>query len=330
MIRTATLLLAFGAASAQAEPFVFQTNWVAQAEHGGYYQALVDGDYAACGLEVEIRPGGPQINGRAQMMAGRIDAFMGGNMLFAFHGLSEGIPFQAVAAHFQKDPQILMTHPGFARNFGDLRDLTLFIGDEGYLGYYQWLIAEYGFTPEQRRIYTYNSAPFLANLLSAQQGYVTSEPYMIETQAGFAPDVWLLADYGFDSYSTMVEVMTDTIETRPDAVQCFIDASALGWVKFLHGDNAAALAAIRADNPDMTPELLDYAVAKLKEYGVVDSGEARTLGVGAMTDARMRSFYDRMVRADVLPADLPIEDAYTLRFVNKGVGVALRAELTGQ
>jgi NitT/TauT family transport system substrate-binding protein len=263
------------------------------------------------------------------MLAGRIDAFMGGNMLQPFNALVEDIPVVAVFASFQKEPQVLLTHPGKAEEFTDLKDLELFIGDGGYQSYYQWMITEFGFTPEQRRVYTFNAAPFIADENTAMQGYLSSEPYSVERETGWAPDVWLIADYGFDTYSTLIEVTRDTLENRADEVECFVNGSALGWTNYLYGDNAAANELIKADNPEMTDDKIAYAIEKMKEYGIVDSGDTAELGIGAMTDARMQSFYQRIVVAGVLPADLPIEEAYSLQFVNKGVGLDVKARLTG-
>jgi len=317
-------------ASAQTTPWRFGSNWLPQTEHGGYYQAMADGTYAACGLDVSITPGGPQVNGRALMLAGKLDAYMGGNMLFAFNGIVQDIPFRVVAATFQKEPQVIMTHPGVAKAFTDLKDLTLLIGDNGYQTYYQWMISGFGFTPEQRRPYTFNSAPFLADKNTGQQGYVTSEPFAIEKEAGFKPDLWLLADYGFDTYSTTIEVTQNTLETRREDVQCFVDGSALGWYTFLYGDNTLGVKAIQEANPDMTDDRIAYAIETMKEFGIVDSGEALEVGIGAMTDARMRSFYDKMVAAGVIEGGLDISQSYTLDFVNKGVGLELKKKLLGE
>lgn len=310
-------------------PFRYATNWVAQAEHGGFYQSIADGTYAACGLDVSITPGGPQVNGRALMLAGRVDGYMGGNMLQPFNALREDIPVVVVAASFQKEPQVIMTHPGVAEKFEDLKDLTLLIGDAGYQSYYQWMKAAYGFTDAQRRPYTFNSAPFLADERSGQQGYVTSEPYSIETEAGFAPDVWLLADFGFDSYSTTIEVTRETLETRPEDVKCFVEGTAKGWVNFLFGDNAAAREMIKTDNPDMRDDQIDFAIEALTDYGIVISGDAETMGVGAMTDARMTSFYENLVAAGVIEDGLDISRAYTLEFANTGAALPLQKALIG-
>jgi NitT/TauT family transport system substrate-binding protein len=329
-LATSALALLAGTAAAQdLTPFSFGTNWVAQAEHGGFYQAVADGTYAECGLDVTIVQGGPQVNGRAMMLAGRLDAFMGGNMLQPFNALVEDIPVVAVFASFQKEPQVLLTHPGVADSFEDLKNLELFIGDGGYQSYYQWMITEFGFTAAQRRVYTFNAAPFIADTGTAMQGYLSSEPYAVREQAGIEPDVWLLADYGFDTYSTLIEVTRDTLENSADAVECFVEGSALGWTNYLYGDNAAANELIKAENPEMSDDKIAYAIEKMKEYGIVDSGDTETLGIGAMTDERMQSFYNRMVAAGVLPADLPIEEAYSLQFVNQGVGLDVKASLTG-
>ena len=157
-----------------------------------------------------------------------------------------------------------------------------------------------------------------------QQGYVTSEPYAIEKSAGFKPGVILLADYGFNTYSTLIETRADVIDKKPDLVQRFVDASIVGWYHYLYGDNAPANAMIKKLNPEMTDELLAFSVARMKEYGIVDSGDTPRDGIGAMTDVRMASFFDKMVRARVVRPDIDYRKAYTLRFINKGVGLDLR------
>jgi NitT/TauT family transport system substrate-binding protein len=303
----------------------FGTNWVAEGEHGGHYQALVDGTYRRYGLDVTIVPGGPNVNNRLLLPVGKLDFFMSANTLQSFDAVEQNIPTLAVAAMFQKEPQVLMAHPGEGIDkFEDLKKLTLFISREGLASYFQWLKADFGFSEARVKPYTSNAQPFLADKRSAMQGYVTSEPYAIEKQAHFKPKVFLIADQGFNSYSTLIETRRELVEKRPDLVQRFVDASIIGWAKYLYGDNKAANALIKKQNPEMTDELLAYSLAKMKEYGIVDSGDTATLGIGAMTDTRMRSFFDKMVRAGVVKPSLALDKAYTLQFVNKKVGLDLR------
>ena len=325
LIAVALLLTGAGSAAAQ-EKVTFQTNWLAQAEHGGFYQAVADGTYKACGLDVTIAQGGPQTSGRPLLVAGKIDFYMGGNTLQAFSAVEEGIPVRVVAAVFQKEPQVLMTHPGQGLDtWEDAKNAEQFIiGDEGMQSFFLWMESEYGFDPAKRVPYTFNSAPFLANKKSAQQGYVTSEPYAVEKEGGFVPNQFLMADYGFDTYSTTIETMQDTIDKRPQVVQCFVDGSAKGWYNYLYGDNKAANDLIKKDNPDITDELIAFSIAQIKKFGIVDSGDTEKLGIGAMTDERMKSFYDKMVKAKVLKEGIDISKSYTLQFVNKGVGLDLK------
>ena len=294
--------------------------------HGGYYQALVDGTYAKYGLDVTIVPGGPQANNRMLLPVGKIDFYMGGNMQQAFDAVAQGIPLRVVAAHFQKEPQVMMSHPGEGLDkWEDLPKAEQYIiGDEGAQSFLLWMATEYGFDVGKRVPYTFNPAPFIANKKSIQQGYVTSEPFAVEKQGGFMPNVFLLADYGYSTYSTTVEAMQDTIDKRPEVVQCFVDASAKGWYKYLYGDNKAANELIKKDNPDITDEQIAFTIAQLKKYGIVDSGDAEKLGIGTMSDERIASFYDKMVKAKAVPADIDIKKAYTLVFVNKGVGLDLK------
>ncbi|MEQ3624947.1 MAG: ABC transporter substrate-binding protein [Celeribacter sp.] len=325
------ILLAVGTATAlttparaqELTPVSYGTNWVAQAEHGGFYQSVADGTYAECGLDVTIVPGGPQVNNRALMLAGKIDFHMGGDLLQAFSAVKEGIPVVSVAAMFQKHPQVIIAHPGVAESFEDLKDLTLLIGDNGYQSYYQWMIKEYGFTAEQRDPYTFNPAPFLADEGVGMQGYLSSEPYVIETEAGFKPDIFLIADAGYSTYATTIETMADTIANKPEIVQCFVDGSIKGWYNYLSGDNSEANALILEANPDMTQSKLDFAVEQLTANGIVTSGDAETMGVGVITDELVGEFYQKMVDAGVLEDGLDYKAAYTTEFVGKGVGMDL-------
>jgi NitT/TauT family transport system substrate-binding protein len=322
----AGLVVAIGSAGAQTlDKVSFGTNWVAQAEHGGFFQALADGTYKSYGLEVTIVPGGPNENNRMLLISGKLDFFMSANTLQSFDAVANNVPLVAVAAIFQKDPQVFLTHPeSKVTRLEDLKPLTLFVSKEGIPTYFQWLKAEYGFSEDKVRPYTFNAQPFLANKQSAMQGYVTSEPYAVEKAAKFQPGIILLADYGYSTYSTLIETRRDLTEKKPDLVQRFVDASAIGWYHYLYGDNTAGNAMIKKLNPEMTDELLAYSVAKMKEYGIVDSGDALRDGIGAMTDARMAGFFDKMVRAGVVRRDIDFRKAYTLRFANKGVGLELR------
>lgn len=313
-----------GVAAAQ-DKVTFATNWLAQAEHGGYYQAIADGTYAEYGLDVTIRPGGPQSPGQQLLATGQVDFYMGG--MGTINSVKEGLPTIAVAAIFQKDPQILLAHPDAP--FETIADMTqaskLIIAQSSFFGgFFLWMKANYdGFRDEQYEPYTFNPAPFIADPMSVQQGYLTSEPYEIEKQTGWAPKVFLLADFGYAPYSTTIEAHTGMIEENPDLVQRFVDASIIGWYNYLYGDNSAANTLIKADNPEMTDGQLAYSLEKMKEYAIAVSGDAVEQGIGCMTDARWTGFYESMVEAGMYESGIDVSKAYTTEFVCKGVGVDL-------
>jgi NitT/TauT family transport system substrate-binding protein len=319
---------AVAGAPARAQPLEktsFATNWVAEAEHGGFYQALADGTYRKYGLDVTIVPGGPQANNRLLMTAGKVDFYLSANLLQSFDAVAQGIPTIPVAALFQKDPQVLLAHPDQGiETFEDLKKLTLLVSQEGKATFFQWMRSEFGFRPEQTRPYTFNPQPFLVDKHTAMQGYVTSEPYAVEQQGRFKPKIFLLADQGFNTYSTLIETRRDLVAKKPDLVRRFVEASIIGWYNYIYHDNTAANALIKKHNPEMTDALLAYSVAKLKEYGIVDSGDSLKLGVGAMTQARVESFFNKMVRAGVVKPGIDYRAAFTAQFVNKGIGLDLR------
>ncbi|TNB48700.1 ABC transporter substrate-binding protein [Martelella lutilitoris] len=300
----------------------YGTNWLAQAEHGGFYQAVADGTYEKYGLDVTIVQGGPQAANRALLIAGKVDFYMGSPQ-GELDAVVEDIPLIDVAAMFQKDPQILMAHPDQGiEEFADLAKLpTIFMGKDGFLSYFQWMKANFdGFDDAQYKPYTFNPAPFIADPQSAQQGYLTSEPYSVEKEAGWSPKVFLLADSGYSPYSTMITAQKKLVEENPDLVQRFVDASIEGWYNYLYGDNAAANELIKADNPEMTDEQIAYSIEKMKEYGIVVSGDADEGGIGCITDAHYKTFFDDMVDIGLFTSDVDYTKAFTTQFVCKGVG----------
>src|SRR5271169_6307106 len=251
----------------------FVTNWLADPEAGGFYQALVDGTYARYGLDVTIIPGGPQSNGALMLLFGKIEFFMGGDQIGDFMSSESRLPLIAVAADFQKSPQILMSHPGV--ELDEWEDLpkakSVYLGAGSINTFYAWLRLVYGFKDEAVRPYNFNSAPFIHDKTAVQQGYVTSEPYEIEKQGGFKPNIFLLSDYGYSTYSTLIEARRDILEKKPDLVQRFVDASSIGWYHYLYGDNSKANAIIKAENPDINDDQIAFSIRELKEHGVIDS-----------------------------------------------------------
>ena len=320
-------LLSMPGAALALDEVTFGTNWKAQAEHGGFYQSVAAGIYEKHGLDVTIRPGGPQVNHRQLLLAGKIDFNMAGNMFAAFNNAQNDIPTVMVAAMFQKEPQILMAHPDVGNDsLEDLVGKPILISNDARLTFWAWLKATYGYTDEQIRPYTFNSAPFLADEQAVQQGYVTSEPFAVESVGGVKPVVHLLADHGYDSYSTMIETMRPLVEENPDLVQRFVDASIEGWYSYLYGDPSPANDLIKADNPDMTDEQIAFSIEAMKSYGIVDSGDSETLGIGAMTDERWQRFLAFAKQAEIYPDDLDISAVYSLEFVNNKVGLDMKGE----
>jgi NitT/TauT family transport system substrate-binding protein len=320
----ALLVLLAGAAAARADDAVsFGLDWLAEAEYGGYYQAVATGLYARRGLQVTIRQGGPQVNQMQLMMAGRLDFNLGGGRAIEF--VQQNLPFVAVAAIFQKDPSVLIAHPGQGNdNFPDLKGKPILIGADTRAGWWRFLAGKFGYSDSQIRPYTFNLQPFLADRTLVQQGYLGSEPFAIKQAAGFEPVVLLLADAGYAGYGNIVTTSAKLVAEKPDLVQRFIDASIEGWYSFLYGDPAPANRLIRQDNPEMQDALLVYGRDVMKAHGIVDSGDALKLGIGAMTDARWAEFYRSMADVGVYPKGLDVAKAYTLQFVDRRIGLDLK------
>lgn len=316
------LPLARPARAQTRDRLVFQTDWRAQAEHGGYYQAIAAGLYRKAGIECEIRQGGPSLNIGQLLLTGRVDMTMS-NSFEAFTYVREGAPFFTIASIFQKDPQVLIGHPdtGFD-GFEDLKGRTLLIGSGGRVTYWPYLRRKFGLRDDQLRPYTFNMAPFLADRNVVQQGFISSEPYSISKAIGRMPPYLLIADAGFSAYQTTIAISRRLAGEKRDLIQRFVDATLEGWSQYLKGGPAieAANALIKKANPEQTDDRIEYAIKVMNERGIVMSGDALQGGIGAMTDARWQGFYQSMVDVDVLPRGLDVSRAYTLDFVNKGIG----------
>ncbi|HTR87393.1 MAG TPA: ABC transporter substrate-binding protein [Reyranella sp.] len=311
-------------ASAQTlDKISYLTSWRAQAEHGGFYQAVAAGIYKKYGIECDLQQGGPQVRGSQLMMGGRVDSIMSSG-LEALNYAKEDLPFFCVAAIFQKDPQVLIGHKkAGVDSFEKLKGKTILVGGIGRVTYWPFLKAKYGLSDEQLKPYTFNLAPFLADKDVVQQGFISSEPYAL-AQAGSDPAPMLIADAGFDNYNTTIAMSKKLASEKKDLVQRFVTASLEGWAQYLKGGPAieAANALIKKDNPDMSDDKIVYAIKVMNESGIVLSGDALTLGIGAMTEARWSRFYTSMADVGVLPKGLDPKKGYSLDFVNKGVGKA--------
>jgi NitT/TauT family transport system substrate-binding protein len=306
----ACALLAAGAAQAQ-DKLVFGTNWYAQAEHGGFYQAVAEGTYRRHGLDVQVRMGGPNVNGLQLLLAGRMDLFMGYDIQ-TVQAVAQGLPVVTVAATFQKDPAVIIAHPGVAK-LEELKGRPIAISAASDTTFWPWLRARYGFTDDQKRPYAFSAQPFLVDRRLSQQGYVTSEPFSIE-KGGVKPVLFLLADLGYPPYAQTIVVTRDTLAKRGDAVKRFVQATAEGWRSYL-ANPAPGNALIKRDNPQMEDALLAYGLARMKEYAIVTGGDAARLGILTMTDERWKRTFDFMVQAGMVKPDLDYRRAYTLDVV---------------
>jgi len=302
----------------------FGTDWKAQAEHGGFYQAVGAGIYAKHGLDVTLRPGGPQVNHAQLLAAGRLDFNMGSDSFGAYNFTRENVPMVTVAAMMQKDPKVLISHPGVGNDsLSALKGKPIMIGSDTRAGVWLFFKAMFGYTDDQIRPYNFNVAPFLVDKNATQQGYLSSEPLMIEKQ-GIKPVVHLIADYGYSSYAAVIQTSMKMVQERPELVQRFVNASIEGWYSYMYGDPAPGNALIKKDNPEMTDELIAYGRDKMKAHGIVDSGDSTTLGIGAMTEARWKDFFDTMSGQGLYPPTMDWKKAYTIQFVNKKFGLEMR------
>lgn len=307
-----------------AESISFGLDWKAEAEYGGYYQAAATGIYAKHNLDVTVQQGGPSVNHAALLLAGRLDFNICSNSFLALNFVKQNIPFRTVAAMFQKDPSVLIAHHGQGNDsFATLKGKPIMISADTRTGWWNFLKAKYGYTDSQIRPYNFNLQPFLANPKAIQQGYLGSEPFSVKQATGQMPVVLLVADAGFAGYASLIATSDKNINTRPDLVKRFVDASIEGWYSYLYGDPSPGNALIKKDNPEMTDALIAYGRDSMKQHAILTAGDAAKLGIGAMTDARWQTFYKAVQAEGLYPKGMDISKAYTLKFVDQKVGMGM-------
>ena len=304
-------LAALPLAAAAQDKITFLTSWYAQAEHGGFYQALATGLYKKHGLDVTIKMGGPQVNGMQLMMAGQADMHMGYDFQ-VLKSIEQGLTPVTVATSFQHDLQGIMTHDD-VKSLADLKGKTILVATAGRSSWWPWMKQKYGYAEEQTRPYTFNLQPFFADRNLAQQAYMSSEPFQAE-KAGVKANFFLFARDGFPPYGTTIVATQKIVKERPDVVQRFVRASMEGWKSYVQ-DPSAANEMIKKDNPNMKDDQLAYALAKLKEQNLIGGGDAAKMGIGVMTDERWKKTHEYMVSAGLLPASVDVRQAYTTQFV---------------
>ena len=288
-------------------------DWVPQGEHGGFFQAIAKGYYSDQNIEVEIVPGGPSVNTKAMLMADQVEFNIGGSA-GALNYAKQDLPFTAVAAFFQKTPQVLMSHPNVGIDHpSDFQGKTIFLSNFGRLSFWGFIKNKYDLSDDQLKSYNFNSQPFIDDPQSIQQGYLSSEPFAIKKVAGFEPVVHLLADHGFSAYANTIEVSNRLIEENPDLIKRFIAASRLGWQDYLASDPQPAFDLIQQLNPDMPSDKLAYAHQKMIEYNIVTGDNQK---IGSMNADRWREFYEMSLELGIYESEFDHEKAYTLEFSN--------------
>jgi NitT/TauT family transport system substrate-binding protein len=324
LVRIATALaacLSVAPFAHAADSVSFGLDWVAEPEYGGYYQALATGIYKKYGLDVTIVEGGPQVNNAQLLVSGQLTFDITSNSFLALNFAQENIPFVAVAAGFQKDPDILMAHAGVGTDtFAELKGKPIAVSSDTRASWWNYLKAKYGYSDAQLRPYGFSLEPFFTDPQDVQEAYVTSEPYLVEQKTGKKPVVLMISDAGFDGYASLIATSEKLVRNDPDLVQRFVNASIEGWYSFLYGNPTPAFAAILKANPDMTPGLMHYGYEQLKARGIVDSGDTKALGIGAMTDARWAAFFNQMAATGLYDKSMDYKAGYTLQFVDHGFG----------
>ena len=287
------------------------TNWFAEAEHGGFYQALATGLYEKAGLDVELRQGNAQLNGMQLLLGGEADIVMSYDITI-LSALEKGAPIKAFFTSFQFDLIGLMTRPD-VKSLDELKGRKIYFGANGYSSYWPWLKRRFGYTDDMAAPKGPNLETFFNDPGSAVAGYLTAEPFLA-VQRNVPVKFFLFAEQGYPPYANTMVTTAAYLKDNADVVARFTRASIEGWRDYLRDPTAGNLL-IKTLNPRMPPEHIAYSLAKMREVKAVAGGDAATMGIGIMTEARWKKTAEFLVQANLLKADTDWKQAFTTYYI---------------
>jgi NitT/TauT family transport system substrate-binding protein len=287
------------------------TNWFAEAEHGGFYQAAATGLYEKAGLDVEIRQGNAQLNGMQLLLGGEADIIMSYDITI-LNSAEKGAPVKAFFTSFQFDLIGLMTRPDVS-SLAELKGRKVYFGANGYSSYWPWLKQQFGFTDEMAGPKGPNLATFFDDPTSAVAGYLTAEPYLA-VQRNVPVKFFLFADQGYPPYANTMVTTADYLKNNSDVVARFTRASVEGWKDYLR-DPSAGNALIKQLNPQMPDAHIAYSLQKMRDVKAVEGGDAAIMGIGIMTEARWGKTRDFLVGAKLLKPETDWKQVFTTDYI---------------
>lgn len=284
-------------------------NWFPEAEHGGYYAALVHGYYKEAGLEVEIVPGGPNAPVVPQTARGAVE-FGVTNADRILMARAEGAKVKALMAPLQTSPRCVLVHEDSGiESLTDLKDMTLMMRREN--AWAQFLLTKLKNNNVTVAPNTASLAPFLKNPRSAKQGYVISEPFVAKREGAKVRSL-MVADIGFNPYSSVLMTADSYNGENADLVRKFVNASIRGWKKYLESPEETN-AHINKLNPEMSVEVLRFGVDAIKEHCL---GDVDRDALGTMTAERWRTLVEQLETLKLIDAgSVPYTEAFTEAYV---------------
>lgn len=300
-----TLLLLALAASALhgATPAPFkitvQLDWVAEPEHGGFYQAQAKGYFREEGLDVTLIPGGPGAHVMPSVATGKADIGQADSTNTLLQQ-AEGLPVVQFAAVFQDDPSGILVHADSSvRRFEDLQGKTLIARPEW--AFLKFLQKKYNLTftitPQN-----FSVAAFLGNKEALQQGYFIAEPYHIVQAGGKQPRFLSTWDAGFRAYAVLVTNRKFARE-NPERLRAFLRAYIRGWRDYLEGDPAPAHAEMKKANPTNTDAFMTFSRKMILDEKLVTGRDADggIDKIGRLSAERFTTQIRQMEELGILP-----------------------------
>ncbi len=303
LLPIAALAAACGGPSADTGLLRVQTDWFAQPEHGGYYQAWAGGGYDAAGLEVEIIQGGPNALPLQSVARGRATfGFSRADDVIA--AIDRGMPLVIVAATLQRDPQALMFHADDPAETWEDLDGRRVMAMPGSI----WIdYLEHHFEVNLEIVsLDYGLGRFLADPELIQQCFISNQPFYARGE-GVEVKTWLIAETGYDPYHALF-AHRDFVRENPETVTRFLRASEQGWREYLEGDPSPADEIILRRNAAMSPEFIDYARQTMRRLNLVTGNPEDGESIGRLDRDRTENLLREMRAMGVIGDGLTVDD----------------------
>lgn len=307
------------AASESAKPLTkvrAGLGWVFQGQFAGFMVAQSMGFYKDVGLDVQLIPGGPDVNGQALVVSGSAEFGMAGDFAQVMSAREQGIPVKGIFTVQEHQGGILICKKTTGiTSWKDLTGKKIGVWEgSGRTGVrYALNVAGVGADNVTLLPQKFSMVEFYEDLFDCASATTPNELHVV-LDAGYAVSDLTLLDFdqlGFRIPGDTVFTTDKLISDHPDVVQAFVTGTLKGWMYAIqHPEEAATIVLQFAPDLEYRKQVLQiWEMARL-----MVSGSGATKGIGYLDQADLETLLKAALSAGTMSTSVDVTQSYTNEF----------------